>query len=67
MLVEDPAEKLRQTEECMTRLLKASADGPPGEMARTAKTYLAPSVSVRPDIEICVVIPTERHGGVVLN
>jgi D-serine deaminase-like pyridoxal phosphate-dependent protein len=26
MPVEDPAEKLRQTEECMTRLLKASAD-----------------------------------------
>src|SRR3954465_4943970 len=26
MLVADPAEKLRQTEECMTRLLKASAD-----------------------------------------
>jgi len=26
MLVDDPAEKLRQTEECMTRLLKASAD-----------------------------------------
>jgi D-serine deaminase-like pyridoxal phosphate-dependent protein len=26
MPVEDPAEKLRQTEECMTKLLKASAD-----------------------------------------
>ena len=26
MIVEDPAERLRQTEECMTRLLKASAD-----------------------------------------
>src|SRR4051794_23968882 len=26
MLVEDPTDKLRQTEECMTRLLKASAD-----------------------------------------
>ena len=26
MIVEDPADRLRQTEECMTRLLKASAD-----------------------------------------